>query len=84
MFHIPMICILWPYLIYVHMQIILDGMENFHPEQVAIDSIATDDVAIVPLFIWYSFHKHMASIVDDFPNKKKTLVTYWISWLKVW
>ncbi len=51
MFHIPMICILWPYLIYVHMQIILDGMENFHPEQVAIDSIATDDVAIVPLFI---------------------------------
>jgi hypothetical protein len=59
-------------------------MKFFHLEQVAIDSIATNDVAIVPLLIWYSFHKHMASIVDAFPNKKKTLVTYWISWLKVW
>jgi len=33
------------------MQIILDGMEKFHPEQVAIDFIATNDVAIVPLLI---------------------------------
>jgi hypothetical protein len=33
------------------MQIILDGMKFFHLEQVAIDSIATNDVAIVPLLI---------------------------------
>ncbi len=50
---------------------ILDSVEKSPSEQVAIDYIVTNDVAIVPLLTQYSFQKHKASIVDDFPNKKK-------------
>jgi hypothetical protein len=53
------------------MHIVLDGMEKFPPKQVAINFITTNDVATIPLFTRYSFQKHKASIVDNFPNKKK-------------
>jgi hypothetical protein len=35
--------------------IILDGVENFPLEQVAVDFNVANDVAIVPLLIQYSF-----------------------------
>ncbi len=71
MFHILMICILWLYLIYVHTHIVLDGMEKSPPKQVAVNFIIANDVVIIPLLTRYSIQKHKASIVDDFPNKKK-------------
>jgi hypothetical protein len=48
----------------------LDGMEKSPLEQVIVDPIVANDVAIVPLLTRYSFQKHKASIVDNFPNKK--------------
>jgi hypothetical protein len=46
-------------------------VEKSPSEQVTVDSIIANDVVIVPLLTQYSFQKHKASIVDDFPNKKK-------------
>ncbi len=51
--------------------IILDGIEKSPSKQVVVDYIVANDVAIVPLLTRYSFQKHNASMVDDFPNKKK-------------
>jgi hypothetical protein len=40
---------------YVHMHIVLNGMENSLPKRVAINFIITNDVAIIPVLIQYSF-----------------------------
>jgi hypothetical protein len=47
-------------------------MEKSPSKQVAVNFIIANDVTIIPLLTRYSFQKHKASTVDDFPNKKKT------------